>query len=526
MGMPWYEWGNIKNRLLYFGKAMQGISPYRVLVEPDEIKCPTGYCDFSKKEIAINPSLFSDLQPKDQYQLSKALLVHEAGHRRFTKPKRMKLVTHQISNILEDERIERQMCFEFAGVRWLVKKLSEKLYEEAHPIDEKSDSPGEVVAYFLQLRWARALGKPVKGNLSTENQKLWEKVKPLVYEAWGAETSETVHENAKKIARILGIKEIVIPVWVNDVLRKLGSLEGKRADGDPAEDAADINPHNTPMQPTSPYEDKTDEDFEPEPFDGEVAPTSEKVGKGDEAIEPKPYLQLEEKVKHLAGELINELSFDETPSAPEPVERGGRLSVREYVRDKNRPFLEEEAPGKAPPLLTVKVIIDHSLSLNLGSHRNRSRITSIAEAVMTLHLVCLELGITHEVWVTPQQVKIADFNSGERGKALIAGLVPALCGYEDMGLALKNHALPMTECPEDIKLVLCLTDGICNDAELGKEICSALRGKVEVIGLLLNPEDGILKHVTYMFGQDRVIACRPKELPCKLGNILRAIRGL
>jgi nitric oxide reductase activation protein len=151
---------------------------------------------------------------------------------------------------------------------------------------------------------------------------------------------------------------------------------------------------------------------------------------------------------------------------------------------------------------------------------------SIAEAVMTVHLVCLELGIPHEVLVTPQQLKIADLGSGERGKALIAGLVPALCGYEDMGLAIQNRAVPMVSYPQDIKLVLCLTDGACNDASLGKEICRTLRGKVEVIGILLDPDDQVRSYVVDMFGEDRVIACRSEELPQKLGNILRAIRGI
>jgi hypothetical protein len=34
------------------------------------------------------------------------------------------------------------------------------------------------------------------------------------------------------------------------------------------------------------------------------------------------------------------------------------------------------------------------------------------------------------------------------------------------------------------------------------------------------------KFVADMFGEDRVIACRSQELPQKLGNILRAIRGI
>lgn len=223
--------------------------------------------------------------------------------------------------------------------------------------------------------------------------------------------------------------------------------------------------------------------------------------------------------------MIEELSWEEKPKQLEPAERGIRFSVREYLRDKSRPFLFEEEQGKAPATLVLKAIVDHSTSLNHTSG-GKTRIESMAEAVLALHLVCLELGIPHEVLVTPQQLRIADLESGERGKALIAGLVPARCGYEDLGLALKTHALPLVEYPQDIKLVLCLTDGACNDAELGRKICQVLRGKVEVIGLLLDPDDLTRKYVAEMFGKDRVIACSSEELPGKLGNILRAIRGL
>jgi hypothetical protein len=341
-------------------------------------------------------------------------------------------------------------------------------------------------------------------------------VEPLVYEAWKAESSEVVDKNAEEDRpQILGLKEFQIPEWVKDILDKLGSIEGERTEGDEAEKA----------RGGTHQEQSVEADEEPKPFDGDVPPNDRREGKGREAIEPKPYIELEERVKPLVQELINELAWEEKPVKLEPAERGGRLSIRDYLRDKERPFLVEEDQGKAPPTLALKVIVDHSTSLN---HRSagRMRIESIAEAVMTVHLVCLELGIPHEVLVTPQQLKIADLGSGERGKALVAGLVPALCGYEDMGLAIKTHAVPMANYPQDIKLVLCLTDGACNDASLGKEICRTLRGKVEVIGILLDPDEQTKSYVIDMFGEDRVIACRSQELPQKLGNILRVIRGI
>jgi len=515
MAMPWYEWGNIIKKLISFGKAMQGISPYRVLVEADILKCRSGYCDFSNQEIAVNPALFPKLQPKDQYQLTKALLVHEAGHRRFTDPKELPPIIQQVANILEDERIERQMRNEFAGVRWLLTKLSKQLYKETKPIDETTDNPGEVIAYFLQLRWAAQIGKPVKGSLSAKNQDLWEKVKSLVFAAWEAETFDLVCKNAAEIVRILGFKIIVIPAWAIEILRKLGSLKGKRIDGDFTEITGGVI-----------LKDKRSKSEEkPEPFDGEVLPNKSRAGKGSEAIPPKPYLELEERVKPLVKELIDELIVEEKPINLEPEERGGRFSVREYIRDESRPFLCEEGFAKTPPTINLKIIVDHSTSLNYGKVGRYTRIESMVQAIMTLHLVCLELGTPHEVIVTPQQVIIADLESGERGKALIAGLSPALCDYEDMGLAIKNHALPMQDYEEDIKIALCLTDGACNDAELGKEICRALRGKVEVIGVLLDPDNHTKSYLFDMFGKDRVIACKAEQLPQKLGNVLRSIRG-
>ena len=57
-------------------------------------------------------------------------------------------------------------------------------------------------------------------------------------------------------------------------------------------------------------------------------------------------------------------------------------------------------------------------------------------------------------------------------------------------------------------------------------LCHILRGKVEVIGILLDPDEHTKGYVAEMFGQDRVIACGSEELPQKLGNILRAIRGI
>ena len=56
--------------------------------------------------------------------MTKAVMCHEAGHRRFTSPSVLPAHVHFVSNVLEDQRIEYLMEEEFAGVRPLLKKLS------------------------------------------------------------------------------------------------------------------------------------------------------------------------------------------------------------------------------------------------------------------------------------------------------------------------------------------------------------------------------------------------------------------
>jgi hypothetical protein len=372
-----------------------------------------------------------------------------------------------------------------------------------------------VVSYFLQLRWANRLNKPVKGDLSAVNKDRWNKIEPLVMEAWEGQMSEVVNRNAEEIVRILGLKEPQIPEWVKNILSKLGSQQGKRSSDDNAEKIRQV-------EINSGVEDKENDS---QPFDGEVPPNDCQVGKDLEALEPIPYIWLEQKVQGLVQELIEELRFEKTQNEWGSVEHGGKLVLREYLRDHTRPFISPEFESSKPPTMAVKVIVDHSTSLNRIS-KDITRIASITESVMMLHLVFNELNIRHEIIVTPQQIRIADNSSGERGKALIAGLIPAKCGWENMGLALKTHAMPMMAFHEDIKLVLCLTDGACNDAKMGKEICYRLRGKVDIIGILLDPDERTTGYVTAMFGQDRVITCNSEKVPHRLGDIIRVIRGI
>jgi hypothetical protein len=405
------------------------------------------------------------------------------------------------------------MMEEFAGTRPLIQALTGLLYERS-PELEATDDPGQVVAAALQYRWAYRLGLPLKGELSAGNQDRWQRARPMVEAAWVASSSAEVDRIAAKIVKMLGLKERHIPLWV---VVELDRCQGSRRPDDAAE-------KGKPGKP-KPFGAKDQDVAHPEPFDGELVPDGHRAGSGRFTIEPKPYLELEERAAPLARELIEELSLELAPEEPEPAERGGTLSVRQYLRERERPFLVREDESRLPPTLALRVVVDHSTSMNL-SRGGRVRIESVAERAMALHLACEALGIDHRIAVTPQQTVLAEPGSGERGKALIAGMVPAQTGWEDIAVAIKRHGEKLMKAVADIRLVFVLHDGYPNDGPDAKKLCQSLRGKVDVIGVLLDPDEGTQHAMGEIFGQDRLVACQSAQLPRKLAAMLRSIRGV
>jgi nitric oxide reductase activation protein len=175
--------------------------------------------------------------------------------------------------------------------------------------------------------------------------------------------------------------------------------------------------------------------------------------------------------------------------------------------------------------MAVRVVIDHSTSMN-HAISGKSRIQHAAQAAMMLHLAFVELSVEHGISVMPQQVQLADLASGEAGKALIAGVVPAKTGYEDLAVAVRTRADELLALDVDIRLLFVLHDGYPNDADRAKALCQSLRGTVEVIGVLLDPEEDTQTAMTGLFGADRLVACASRVLPKKLAAMLEAIRGI
>jgi hypothetical protein len=144
---------------------------------------------------------------------------------------------------------------------------------------------------------------------------------------------------------------------------------------------------------------------------------------------------------------------------------------------------------------------------------------------MLLHLAAVELEIPHQVVITPDDLRIANLESGEPGLALIAGIIPAQTGWEDTGKAVSIHGSQLAAMPQELKLLLVIHDGMGNDYELLTQECKRLRDRVLILGLGLGMGEMEEQFLKEQFGPDRYIQCpSPEELPARVGAILRGVR--
>jgi hypothetical protein len=138
-------------------------------------------------------------------------------------------------------------------------------------------------------------------------------------------------------------------------------------------------------------------------------------------IVPRPYIALMEKVRPQVAEFLEELTLVRSPALPEPASRDGRLSIREVLRGPGEPFLVNDQVRRWTLSMAFRVIVDHSTSMNLKSERWESRMEGVAEGAVMLHLFALEAGLDHAIVVSPNDVRIADPESGGEGWPSLQG---------------------------------------------------------------------------------------------------------
>lgn len=277
--MKWYDWHTVTERLQGRAYALTRGQPYKVILDPTT---STGCCDFTNKNILINPNIFSDIfegkglsgksLDKANFLVSRAITGHETLHVLYSDPKIVAESSESpmlkiVLNILEDARVER--------IGSITSHVSKTLFRFVNGIAANrlqgftdtslSDKSSGI---SLLLRWRLGAHIP---PLEANAQNLWDNVRVLAEKALHAATCSEVLRLAREVVQVLGLDkadDLGTPDDVRDVAERMQSdVVGERS--------------SEPLSnPTKPGSDQNHAD--PQPEDGEQDSADTPMG-NDEA---------------------------------------------------------------------------------------------------------------------------------------------------------------------------------------------------------------------------------------------------
>lgn len=211
--MHWYDWHTVTERLQGRSYALTRGRPYRVILDP---ATQTGTCDFTNKQILINPNLFSDVFEKmglsgtkldeANFLVSRAITGHEALHVLYSDPAVVMSASEDanlkmVLNLLEDARIEKigagmshvsKTLFGFVNgiAASQLPKFADLTLEDAYSV------------LSLLLRWRLGASIP---PLECQAVTKWRKILRIAQQALYAADCDEVLHLARKIVKIAGL---------------------------------------------------------------------------------------------------------------------------------------------------------------------------------------------------------------------------------------------------------------------------------------------------------------------------------
>jgi hypothetical protein len=475
----------------------------------------TGYHDAHNQVIQANPQLFPEEEPEVQFRLTQGILAHEAGHAWFTSawPEQSEGRLQEATNILEDERIERAITILYPGIQPAIQLLGDHMLARQKRLPWMP-ARDQAYACCLVWRWASdRIGEAAMLDLlgiGEEAKRLWSEVKSLVEQAWTAHDTHQVIALARQVLRRLGIDPKTSPLRL--IPLPAGNIPLRRADKPLPFPAA-------PAQGEQPGLGKSE-------AIGSDQPLFE-----DRYSEPAPYVELEDRSRPIARQLVEALRLPTPDTRPEPHESLGRYSFRQEVRTPETPHLLAQSIAEDPRDLALYLLVDRS-----GSMRDCD--TQVRLALMSLYLAAVELEIptglaffgAHSDADRERVLEAAPLSvrSSETVKALIAGFT-GRTHYEFLDWGLKLAETALQSCPQRRKFIVVLHDGDPvyegaegNDLTLSHTHIRRLeRAGITIIGIYLGDDADLMVKLKRLF--PHLIISSNNDLPDKLGNLLRSL---
>jgi len=510
---PWWIWRSVQTRLIKWTLLLLNGQKYAVELTT---KIDTGAHYPDLKRIEVNPEMFKHESIDVQFRATQGLLLHEAGHSRYTSdwPEQKDNVLCELVNMAEDERIERNMAVAFPGAASTLTLLGDLVYRDLRGSESKPEY--KALNACLAWRWAhtrsdeREMFKRLNMTRDEVARDHWSKIRPLVEAAWSASDTREVIGIARNILAILHIPDSLPSRRFKGV--NVNGVPVHRAEDDPALPA-----------PTGPEIDGPGLDGTPREAKEHHA------GDGRSWSKPQPYLALEDAARPLARRIVETLQEPSPNARPRADANSGRYVYRLEQRDWERPFLKRAELGRAARSLALVLLVDWSSSM-------RGSAEGVKLALMALHLATDQLTIPHAITffgagrdaAPAERIEtIVSFNDrGEWPKALIAGYEPS-AGNEYLFAALDRALEQLDARPERDKIVIVTHDGspVWSSAREGRDwdlsvarVKRAEQQGIKVIGLFLGEGEEELRKMQRLF--PRLIATSPDRLPEKLGGML------
>jgi hypothetical protein len=507
----WWWGRTAQNRLKKWALALLRGKRYVIKIEENG----TGYHDPLNRVIQANPALFPRETPETQFRLTQGILAHEVGHAWFTGawPDQREGRLQELTNYLEDERVERAVSIFYPGVAPALWMLGDQMLARQEPLSRASPAD-QAYACCLVWRWAnRRLPERnmlARLHLSPSAERLWARAKPLAERAWTAVDTEQVIELARQILAILGIDPQDHPLRLPDL--PAAGIPARRADP----------PRPFPSAPAE----------ETQPGLGRAEPNDELDRLfADAYSRPAPYVELEDQAWPLARQLAAALTLPTPDTRPEPHESQGRYSFRQETRTPETPHLLHQGVEVSPRDLALYLLVDRSGSMGTIQE-------SVRLALMSLYLAGTELEIPTGLGFfgacdTERRERVLEVTpplsqASEAVKALIAGYEGETSSeFLDWGLAMAEKALLAR--PERRKILAVIHDGDPvykgpdgDDWALSYAHLRRLdRAGFFVVGVYLGDEGEYLQRVQALF--PRLAACEAGDLSEKLGSLLRGL---
>lgn len=589
--LQWWEWWRARRRLDTWARALIGPRPYRVEFRTGE----GSYCDFRRRLVVVEPDLPDRWGPEarrvptrwggasvvDSRQLqvltARAIAAHEAGHVLFTTPGVAAAgVHHTLTNILEDERMERlvvrhvvarhAVARQTPGAAVDLAELGRRFWLEGFPA--VPDPRVRLLNAALYHRWDSDRPRRAPSRLvlpDPDERRAWEeRIRPLVEEAWRVPDTGQVAALALAILAIIGLPPETPETRLPGLLAGAdGSPRGDRAPGEEPLPGGTVPPASSTSDDLGDPDDRVRPGGgrDPDLDDPLLATGTADDDPSDGILWMRPSQALERQVAGDIGRLRAELRVRAPEADDEPNRARGHLDARAAVRTRGeRPLVRPALDGDSPAGLAVLLLIDGTGSMG-GSPGavgpdNRplaparfddpsERMPHVRAAAMLVQRACAGLGIPLAIaevcagWRRRHRVggssverspvtwlqRFETDPEAEGPRALIAGLYGHAM-REEVCRSLVIAAPRLAERLEETKLLLYVHDGQPNDQpeDIRAALARLRAGSLVVLGLYIGPQEG-RDALTAIFDPEWTIAAaRPGDLPALLGRVLRRYR--